>query len=146
MIADRSNNDNSEANSSTDSKNENPDRFPWSLEIALSGSGHRATAYALGSLLYLVHANLNGRIRNITSVSGASITNAFVASQCDFKHVKIDKFQSVAAELVSKVARRGLWSVRTTWLCMFAVITCAIAASLLFAFVWWEPVHRSLAF
>jgi Patatin-like phospholipase len=144
MIADRSNNDNSEAISSTDSKNENLDQFPWSLEVALSGGGHRATAYALGSLLYLVHAKLNGRVRNIASVSGASITNAFVASRCDFKHVEIDEFESVATELVSKVARRGLWSVRTTWLCIFAVITCALAASLLFAFVWWE--HQSLAF
>ena len=70
MIADRSNNDNSEANSSTDAKNENPDRFPWSLEIALSGGGHRATAYALGSLLYLVHAELNGRVRNLLPCLG----------------------------------------------------------------------------
>ena len=79
-------------------------------------------------------------------MSGASITNAFVASRCDFQHVKIDKFVPVAAELVSKVARRGLWSVRTTWLCIFAVATCAVAASLLFAFIWWKLAGRSLAF
>src|SRR5215207_9445548 len=81
------------------------DRFPWKLEVALSGGGHRAAAYALGALLYLVHANLNKQVRNIASVSGASITNAFVASQCDFQAVKIDEFKIIASKLIQKIAR-----------------------------------------
>lgn len=40
------------------------DDFPWSLEVTMSGGGHRATAYALGALLYLVHTGLNKRVRN----------------------------------------------------------------------------------
>src|SRR5205823_638146 len=98
--------------------------FPWTLEVALSGGGHRATAYALGVLLYLVHAKLNKRVRNIASVSGASITNAFVA-QCDFQNVGIEVFRGIASQLISKVARRGLLSVRTTWLCVAAAFIVA---------------------
>ena len=111
--------------------------FPWTLEVALSGGGHRATAYALGVLLYLVHTRLNKRVRNIASVSGASITNAFVGSQCDFQNVEIDEFKDVASKLISKVARHGLLSVRTTWLCIAAVFIVAILGCLPFVIFWW---------
>ncbi len=52
---------------------------PNAIGVAISGGGHRATAYALGVLLYLVDSGLNRRVRTITSVSGGSILNAFVA-------------------------------------------------------------------
>ena len=119
------------------------DNFPWYLEIALSGGGHRATAYALGALLYLVHAKLNRKVRNIASVSGASITNAFIASRCDFQSVEIDKFKPIAAELISKLERRGLFSVWTTWLCVAAVVALMIAVSCLFVWIWWGFVSNS---
>src|SRR5215470_7203751 len=122
MIADRSDGGDSKPVQSVESEADKLDYFPWSLEIALSGGGHRATAYALGALLYLVHAKLNGRVRNIASVSGASITNAFVASRCNFQRVEIDEFRIIAAELISKVARRGLLSVWVTWLSVTAVV------------------------
>jgi hypothetical protein len=116
---------------SSDAVTDTLEDFPWTLEVALSGGGHRATAYALGVLLYLVHAKLNQRVRNIASVSGASITNAFVA-QCDFKNVGIDEFRGIASQLISKVARHGLLSVRTTWFCVAAVFIVAIVGCLPF--------------
>ena len=39
--------------------------FPHTIEVALSGGGLRATVFSLGALLYLVHAGLNTRVRNI---------------------------------------------------------------------------------
>ncbi|HUL83046.1 MAG TPA: hypothetical protein VL131_12945 [Gammaproteobacteria bacterium] len=49
------------------------------IGVALSGGGHRATAYALGVLVYLVDSGLNTRVRTVASVSGGSILNAFIA-------------------------------------------------------------------
>ena len=73
--------------------------FPWTLEIALSGGGLRASAFCLGALLYLVHAGLNRKVENIASVSGGSITNGFVASRCDYATADLDTFRDVAREL-----------------------------------------------
>ena len=50
------------------------------LGVALSGGGVRAAAFALGALLYLVDTGLNKRVKVISSVSGASLTNGFVVS------------------------------------------------------------------
>ena len=145
MDADRSDDEASVAAQSRKSEHEGPKDFPWSIEIALSGGGHRAAAYALGALLYLVHANLNSRVRNISSVSGASITNAFVASQCDFQAVKIDEFKVIASKLILKIARSGLLSVWTTWACVAVVIIVAIATSVAFGMIWWTFVGDSLS-
>ncbi len=49
--------------------------------VAISGGGHRATAWALGSLLYLVETGANQTVGSIASVSGGSLANAFVASR-----------------------------------------------------------------
>src|ERR1700722_11983032 len=84
------------------------DPFPWTLELALSGGGFRASAYALGALLYVVHGGLNTKVKNIASVSGSSITNAFVANNCDFMNVGADEFRNVVRQLARKLATRGL--------------------------------------
>ena len=99
-----------------------PDRFPYSLEVSLSGGGLRATAYDLGALLFLVHADLNANVRNIASVSGGSITNAFVAAHCDFNAVDIAKFRVVTGRLLHRIARQGLWQSGIVWL---YIATCA---------------------
>ena len=49
------------------------------IRIALSGGGHRATVFSLGALLYLVDAKRMGDVQTITSVSGGSITNAYLS-------------------------------------------------------------------
>ena len=56
--------------------------------VALSGGGVRASAFALGALLYLVDSGLNRRVAVISSVSGASLTNGFLLSRgASFAHL-----------------------------------------------------------
>jgi hypothetical protein len=64
---------------SHDMDNIQPCVTPKLIGVAISGGGHRATAYGLGVLLYLVDSGLNLKVNTITSVSGGSILNAFVA-------------------------------------------------------------------
>lgn len=51
------------------------------IELAFSGGGMRAAAFALGTFLYFVDVKLIDRIRQISSVSGGSITNGFIANR-----------------------------------------------------------------
>lgn len=119
-----------------------PEPFSWTLEVALSGGGLRASAYALGALLYLVHSGLNAKVRNISSVSGGSITNAFVACGCDFHSVEFPEFLKVAGFLAEKIAYRGLlqrWE-SWAWAAAVAIIAAASALDLIF-----EPSQFALA-
>jgi len=43
--------------------------------MAMSGGGHRASGWALGTMFYLVHAGKHAELAVISSVSGGSITN-----------------------------------------------------------------------
>ena len=70
------------------------------LAVALSGGGHRATLFALGALLALVDRGLNRQVAQISSVSGGSIANAFVAQRCHFDQLGPGELDPVAAELV----------------------------------------------
>jgi hypothetical protein len=45
------------------------------IGVAMSGGGHRASAWALGTMFYLVHAGKHAELAAISSVSGGSITN-----------------------------------------------------------------------
>ena len=90
------------------SEQSSPEVFPWTLEVCLSGGGLRATAYALGALLYLVHSGLNKKVKNISSVSGGSITNAFVACECNFKCIKYGDFKKIIRPLAKMIAFNGL--------------------------------------
>jgi predicted acylesterase/phospholipase RssA len=112
------------------------DPFPWTLEVALSGGGLRASAYALGALLYLVHSGLNEKVKNIASVSGGSITNAFVASYCDFKNVDAKQFEEIVRPLAKKIAYRGLLQTWQSWAWAIAV---GIVALLIFASYLYSP-------
>lgn len=76
--------------------------------VALSGGGHRATLMTLGALLALVDRRLSGHVMQIASVSGGSITNAFVAQRCDFKQLNPGKLDPLAKELASIVVARGV--------------------------------------
>lgn len=59
-------------------------------------------------MLYLVDSGLNRRVAGITSVSGGSITNGFVASECDFGTLTDkEEFRRVAARLAQIVSGRG---------------------------------------
>ena len=45
------------------------------IGVAMSGVGHRASAWVLGTMFYLVHAGKHAELAAISSVSGGSITN-----------------------------------------------------------------------
>ena len=55
-----------------------PSTLP-ALAVALSGGGFRATLAAIGVLRFLADAELLGRVRHISSVSGGSIANGLLA-------------------------------------------------------------------
>ncbi|MFC1824874.1 patatin-like phospholipase family protein [Thermodesulfobacteriota bacterium] len=49
------------------------------IGLGLSGGGYRATLFNLGTLIRLNELGLMGKIKRITSVSGGSITNGYLA-------------------------------------------------------------------
>jgi hypothetical protein len=89
--------------------------------VALSGGGHRATLMTLGALLALVDRGLNRNVLQIASVSGGSITNAFVVQRCDYDELPPGGLDAIAAELVGKVVRQGVLT--GAWLA--AIFGCA---------------------
>jgi predicted acylesterase/phospholipase RssA len=79
-----------------------------SLAISLSGGGHRASLFTLGTLMYLVDAEANERVTSIASVSGGSLTNGFVGQTLDFKNTNGDDFRRlVARPLATQIAKFG---------------------------------------
>lgn len=78
------------------------------IGLALSGGGHRATAFELGALLALADHQLNTRVASISSVSGGSIANGIALSGCDYGTVTADEFERVIAPRLSCIARRGV--------------------------------------
>jgi hypothetical protein len=68
------------------------------IGVALSGGGYRASAWGMGTLLYLADAGLNGCVTTVSSVSGGSITNATVALT-DFRNADRAEVWRVGARL-----------------------------------------------
>ena len=93
------------------------------IAVALSGGGHRASLFGLGVLLYLADAGKNRDVVSISSVSGGSLTNGFVAQAGDYSNLTSNEFESrVARPLARKLARKGtLWASWITWLYCFAL-------------------------
>jgi hypothetical protein len=77
------------------------------IHLALSGGGHRATLFDLGVLLAFVDIGINKRVAQIASVSGGSITNAVVATSCEFSSVEPSEFWAIAERIVKRT-RRGV--------------------------------------
>lgn len=86
--------------------------------VALSGGGHRATLFAIGALMALVDRGLNRRVVQISSVSGGSIANAFVAQRCRFDRIGPGELDPIATELIGTIVKKGVLS--RAWI---AVIT-----------------------
>ena len=78
--------------------------------VALSGGGHRATLFAIGALMALVDRGLNRHVVQISSVSGGSIANAFVAQRCRFDRLGPGELDPIAAELIGTIVRKGVLS------------------------------------
>jgi hypothetical protein len=77
--------------------------------LALSGGGHRATLFALGVLLYLSDCGRSGNVTSISSVSGGSITNAFLCLlDKPFNRMSAAEFDECAACLARQIAGRPI--------------------------------------
>lgn len=136
-----------------------PDDIPYNgvdvdpiakIGVALSGGGHRATIFGLGVLMYLVHArrdedmSLNNDVFEISSVSGGSITNGYVAQMLDYQKTDVDEFDQVAGELASQIAQGGTlfapwWAkIYIYILILLAVISVGGIVGVLFAHKAWS--------
>jgi predicted acylesterase/phospholipase RssA/tetratricopeptide (TPR) repeat protein len=86
------------------------------IGVALSGGGHRATLFSLGVLLYLADSGANRNVTIMSSVSGGSLTNGYVAQECDFSSVTASEFRGVAERLARVIVFRGTVFNWLTWL------------------------------
>lgn len=92
-------------------------RVPAEVGVALSGGGHRATLFGLGALLYLADSGVSENVTIMSSVSGGSLTNGYVAQECDFSSVTPADFRRVAGRLANVIVFRGtVFSSWLTWL------------------------------
>jgi hypothetical protein len=94
----------------TERSRRSPDPTTGNVGIALSGGGHRATAWGMGVLGAVIASGLHRRTVSISSVSGGSITNAAVASAGDFRQVDdVDQLAEWIAPTLRVVAIDGLF-------------------------------------
>ena len=99
---------------------------PWRVSVALSGGGHRASGWGIGTLYGLLRTRDAERAKpdggrpfeivSVASVSGGSITNGVVARETDLATVSIDEFCTALGPLIETVATKGLIPARgRTW-------------------------------
>ena len=88
------------------------------LGVALSGGGHRAAVFSLGALLYMVDARVSPNVTTISSVSGGSLLNGYLALQrTSFDRWSQDGFEGPAAAFARCIAgNRRRWVVLTRML------------------------------
>jgi predicted acylesterase/phospholipase RssA len=103
------------------------------IGVALSGGGHRAALFDLGALLYLIDAGKGPQLRSVSSVSGGSLTNAFLGHAADLSTVDSETTWAHARAFATQVARRGtLWAAPVTYLYLGSIvvlIALAVAVS-----------------
>lgn len=86
-----------------------------SIAVALSGGGYRAAMFGLGVVLYLVDAAKNREVTSISSVSGGSITNAFLGQMQGYHQRTSADFWPAVSPLAKTIAHKTLWSTLSTW-------------------------------
>jgi len=117
------------------------------IAVALSGGGHRASLFSLGVLLCLTDAGMNKDVVSISSVSGGSLTNAWLAQQGDYSKLTSRELENqVVRPFVQQVALYGtLWAHWLTWI--YIGILCI---TLLGVFALWclpvDLLYRSIYF
>lgn len=112
-----------------------PSREAPCAGVSLSGGGHRATLFGLGVLLGIVEAGHNRHVEWISSVSGGSLANGFVAARCDFRHATAGEFSEICQDALRQItqfssitgSRRGVLRV----VAYFGLITLFIALAIL---------------
>jgi hypothetical protein len=110
--------------------------------VALSGGGHRAALFGLGALLYLADAGKHRQVTSVASVSGGSMTNAYVGGlKVHYGSLSGPELENTVRPFARQIAQRGtVWAVWTTWayvtlLGLWLVGTVAI---------WWLRLHGAV--
>jgi len=104
------------------------------IGIALSGGGHRASLFGLGALLYLADARKNQEVTSISSVSGGSLTNAYVAQVGGYQELRAKETWAKMAPFARQIAQYGtLWASKLTWLYVL-VLTASLLSIIC---IWW---------
>jgi len=113
--------------------------------VAMSGGGHRATLFGLGVLLYLADAGENRNVVSISSVSGGSLTNAFVGLECDYPTTTAADFRTVARRLAGQIANRGtLFAWRGTRIYLAALGVFGLGIFLVWLLPWYWLLRLAL--
>ncbi len=107
------------------------------IGVAISGGGHRAGLSGLGVLLYLADAEKNRHVASVSSVSGGSLTNGYVAQAVNYADVPPDDFRKAVAPLARRLARTGTFFPPSpfTWVYLFLLGALLLALILM----WWTP-------
>jgi predicted acylesterase/phospholipase RssA len=106
--------------------------------VALSGGGHRAALFGLGVLLYLADVGSSHAVTSISSVSGGSLTNGFVAQSLEYSSATPDEFRAVARTLARQLVKGGtLWAIPLIWAYLALL---ALVALLTVVGVWFLPI------
>ena len=79
------------------------------IGIALSGGGHRATAWGIGALLAVADAGLNRHVVSISSVSGGSIANGVAAHGTDYRNSSRAEIRESVRPCLRLIAHEGLF-------------------------------------
>jgi hypothetical protein len=109
--------------------------------VALSGGGHRATLATIGALIAIVDRGLGPKVIQLSSVSGGSITNAFVAQRCRLERLGPGELDDIATELATTIIRKGVLT--KGWIALllvtpviFGVVAGIVLRVLVFPWTW----------
>ncbi len=112
--------------------------------VALSGGGVRASAFALGALLYLVDSGLNRRVSVISSVSGASLTNGFLLTRADdFAELDPSAFDAIARDFIRRLTTRPVMGLATSGVYVVLLVGLAVSCGIA---IWGAPGDPPLWF
>lgn len=100
--------------------------------LALSGGGHRATLATLGALLAIVDRGLGSKILQVASVSGGSITNAFVAQRVKLERLEPGQLDDTARELATTIIQKGVLTRRWISVLFFIPLILGAVAGIIF--------------
>src|SRR5207244_1033292 len=102
--------------------------------------------FGLGVLLYLMDVGKNREVVSISSVSGGSLTNAYVGLRGTYSKQDLEDFRSIAGQLARQIANRGtLFAWIGTKLYLF-VVTLAGLGTLSVWLIPWPALARLLVF
>ncbi|HEU4701939.1 MAG TPA: patatin-like phospholipase family protein [Conexibacter sp.] len=99
--------------------------------LSFSGGGHRACVFALGALLYLADAERCRQVVSISSVSGGSVANGYVAQRLDLLSATREEVEAAVGDVARCVAGRGvLFGATITWIYLALLALVLVASAL----------------